>query len=176
MHVLLVDPDFYTRYPPLGLLKLSSFHKFKGDTVELVRGETLPQRRPDVIYVTSLFTYAWRAVHKAVRHYKRLFPDVRISLGGIYASLLPDHAATSGVDFVHRGLMDEAEGFMPDYDLVPQWDGSIMFASRGCIRRCGFCSVPKLEGRPSALKYSIKHLIYPGHSRAENCCDKKHHS
>ncbi len=176
MHVLLVEPDYYTRYPPLGLLKLGSLHKYKGDSVELVRGERLPRRQPDKIYVTSLFTYAWRAVHRAVRFYKRTFPGIPVSLGGIYASLLPEHAATSGANYVHKGLMDEAEGLMPDYDLIPQWDGSIMFASRGCIRRCGFCSVPKLEGRPSALKYSIKHLVYPGHPKTDNCCEKKHHT
>src|SRR5437867_368956 len=176
LHVLLVEPDFYSRYPPLGLLKLASMHRYKGDSVELIRGERRPVRRPDGVFVTSLFTYAWKSVHRAVRYYKNLFPGVPVSLGGIYASLLPDHAAMSGADEIHRGLVDEAEGFMPDYELVPEWDGSIMFASRGCIRRCGFCSVPKLEGQPSALKYSIKHLIYPGHPKAENCCDKKHHT
>lgn len=176
LHILLVEPDFYTRYPPLGLLKLAALHRYQGDTVELLRGEQRPARRPDKVYVTSLFTYAWKPVHRAVRYYKRLFPDVPVWLGGIYASLLPDHAATSEADHVHKGLMDEAEGFLPDYDLLPQWNGSIMFASRGCIRRCGFCSVPKLEGRPSALKYSIRHLIYPGHPRAENCCSKTHHT
>jgi len=105
-----------------------------------------------------------------------MYPEVPLSLGGIYASLLPEHAAKSGADDVHKGLVDEAEGFMPDYELVPNWNGSVMFASRGCIRRCGFCSVPKLEGRPSALKYTIRHLVYPGHPKANNCCKKKHHS
>jgi hypothetical protein len=176
LHVLLVEPDYYSRYPPLGLLKLGALRQFRGDTVELVRGEKHPLRRPDEVYVTSLFTFAWRPVHKAVRYYKRLFPEAPLWLGGIYASLLPEHAGTSGADHVHKGLIDEAEGFMPDFDLVPEWDGSIMFASRGCIRRCGFCSVPKLEGRPSALKYSVRHLIYPGHPRAENCCNRRHHT
>jgi hypothetical protein len=115
-------------------------------------------------------------VHDAVRFFKRHYPQTKLSLGGIYASLLPDHAALSGADHVHKGLFEEAEAMMPDYDLVPGWDGSIIFASRGCIRRCGFCSVPKLEGRPSALKYSVRHLVYPGHSKTGNCCDKKHHS
>jgi hypothetical protein len=171
-----VEPDFYSRYPPLGLLKIAALHKYKGDTVELVRGQKHPLRRPDKVYVTSLFTYAWKPVHRAVRYYKQLFPGVPIWLGGIYASLLPDHAAMSGADFIHRGLLDDSEGLLPEYDLTPGWDGSIMFASRGCIRRCGFCSVPKLEGRPSALKYSIKHLIYPGHPKSKDCCDKKHHT
>jgi hypothetical protein len=167
LKVLLVEPDYYTRYPPLGLLKLSSYHKSRGDKVEYVHGKTLPTRfrEPDLIYVTSLFTYAWGPVHEAVRFYKRRFPGVKLVLGGIYASLLPDHAKVSGADEVYTGLYNPAEMLIPDYDLVPKWDGSITFASRGCVRKCGFCSVPKLEGPPNALKYSIRQFIHPKHTK-----------
>lgn len=157
MKVLLVEPDYYTRYPPLGLLKLAQFERQRGSEVQLVRGE-VNTSKPDRIFVTSLFSYSWRAVHKAVRFYKDQFPEVHLSLGGIYASLLPDHAARSGADEIHVGLYPEAEDMMPAWDLVPEWDGSILFASRGCIRKCGFCSVPKLEGRPQAFKYGIPSL------------------
>ena len=75
-------------------------------------------------------------------------------LGGIYASLLPQHAATSGAE-IHVGLHPAAEAMMPAWDLIPEWDGSVLFASRGCIRKCGFCSVPKLEGPPADFKESI---------------------
>lgn len=165
MHVVLVEPDYYTRYPPLGLLKIASYHREKGDSIELVRGEIVPQQKPDRIYVTSLFSYSWRPVHVSVRHYKQLYPDAEVWLGGIYASLLPEHAALSGADRVHKGLFYEAENYVPAWDLVPKWKGSILFASRGCIRRCGFCSVPKLEGRPHALRTGISDMIYPGHTR-----------
>jgi len=47
MHVLLVEPSYYTRYPPLGLLKLASYHRNRGDSVELVRGCTFPDKKPD---------------------------------------------------------------------------------------------------------------------------------
>jgi hypothetical protein len=165
VRVLLVEPDYYARYPPLGLLKLATYHRLKGDTVYFVRGvrEDLPQ--PDLIYVTSLFTYAWRPVHDAVRFYKRRFPNAPTHLGGIYATLLPEHAALSGADEVHRGLLNEVEMVLPSWDLVPEWDGSILFASRGCIRKCGFCSVPKLEGPPDAFKDKISRFVYPGHSK-----------
>jgi hypothetical protein len=164
VRVLLVEPDYYTRYPPLGLLKLAQLERQRGNDVQFVRGgvETL---RPDRIYVTSLFSYSWRAVHDAVKFYKNRYPRAKVLLGGIYASLLPEHAALSGADEVHVGLYPEAEDLMPAWDLVPEWDGSILFASRGCVRKCGFCSVPKLEGRPQDLKYGIRHLIWPGHKR-----------
>jgi hypothetical protein len=118
---------------------------------------------PDEIYITSLFTYAWKTVHASVYYYKHLYPKARIFLGGLYASLLPEHARTSGAE-VHEGLIEEAEDLMPDYSLVPNWDGSIVFSSRGCIRKCPFCAVPSLE-KEFIPKTTIKHLIHPAHKR-----------
>ena len=164
MRVLLVEPDYYARYPPLGLLKIAQMERSRGSAVRLVRG-CKEEPEPEYVYVTSLFTYSWRAVHQAVRYYKTRFPHVPVHLGGIYASLLPEHAATSGADEIHVGLLPETEDLMPAWDLIPEWDGSILFASRGCVRKCGFCSVPKLEGRPQAFKFGIRHLIWPGHTR-----------
>jgi hypothetical protein len=165
LRILLVEPDYYTRYPPLGLLKLSSYHKSRGDQVEYVHGKILAKHRPNFVYVTSLFTYAWKPVHEAVKFHKRQFPRAKVILGGIYASLLPEHAKISGADEIHTGLYHPAEMLMPDYDLVPEWDGSILFASRGCVRNCSFCSVPSLEGPPSAFRYSISELVHPRHTR-----------
>ena len=165
MRVLLVEPAYYTRYPPLGLLKLASYHRLKGDTVELVRGCVKPKHKPDVVYVTSLFTWAWQPVWMAVRYYKWLFPDIEVWLGGLYASLMPEHAKMSGADHIYVGLFDEAEDLMPAYDLVPEWDGSIIFASRGCNRHCPYCAVWRIEGRINRCKKSIKHLVWPKHTR-----------
>jgi hypothetical protein len=166
VRVLLVEPDYYARYPPLGLLKIATHHRLQDDEVYFVRGcvEIRPPE-PEVIYVTSLFTYAWRPVRDAIAFYRRSFPEARILLGGIYASLIPDHAKLLGADEVHVGLKPEFEDLVPSWDLIPEWDGSILFASRGCIRKCGFCSVPKLEGPPADLRERIQSLIYPGHRR-----------
>jgi hypothetical protein len=165
MHVLLVEPDYYTRYPPLGLLKLSTYFKGQGATTELVRGKKYPSRQPDQVYVTSLFSWAWKPVWDAIHYYRIQFPKVPVHLGGVYASLLPEHARLSGATDVHVGLHHEAERCIPDYGLVPEWDTSLLFASRGCVRKCGFCSVPKLEGPPSNLIYDIKDLVMPQHKR-----------
>ena len=164
--ILLVEPDYYTRYPPLGLLKLSSYHKAKGDEVlPLVRGRKFPKERPDMIYVTSLFSWAWPPVWDAVRYYKIQFPDVPVHLGGIYATLVPVHAARSGADKIVEGVVSEIDQVRPDYSQVPEWDATLLFGSRGCPRKCGFCAVPKLEGAPFGLRYSIEDQLYPGHKR-----------
>lgn len=165
MRVLLVEPEYYTQFPPLGLLKLSSYHKSLGDTTKLVRGCKRVRTTPDRIYVTSLFTWAWEPVWQAVSYYKKKFPRAELWLGGLYASLMEEHAAKSGADHIHKGLFKEAENLMPDYSLVPRWDGSLIFSSRGCNNKCPFCAVPILEGKINSIKHSIKHLVYSRHSR-----------
>lgn len=61
---------------------------------------------------------------------------------------------------IYKGLFKKAEDILPDYSLVPEWEASIIFASRGFIRNCPFCAVKVLEPKFSPKK-SIKHLIYP---------------
>jgi len=165
VNILLVEPDYYTRYPPLGLLKIATYHRIQGDEVKLVRGCVKVKRKPNRVYVTSLFTWAWKPVWRAVRYYKSLYPEAEVWLGGLYATLMPDHARMSGADIVYKGLFKEAEDLMPAYDLVPEWDGSIIFASRGCNRRCPYCAVWRIEGPINSCRRSIKHLVWPGHTR-----------
>ena len=61
------------------------------------------------MYVTSLYTWAWKPVWQSVRFYKTLFPTAEVWLGGLYASLMPKHAAESSADYVHTGIFEEAE-------------------------------------------------------------------
>ncbi|MEN6343474.1 MAG: hypothetical protein ABFC89_13060 [Methanospirillum sp.] len=168
-HILLVEPAYYSKFPPIGLLKLSAYHKQKGDTTELInfekRDQRTPKKTPKKIYVTSLFTWARQPVWDAVAYYKTEFPEAEVWLGGIYASLLPDHAKLSGADRIYRGLFEEAENIRPDYDLVPDWDGSIIFSSRGCCNKCPFCAVPRLEGKMNSLKKSIRPFVLDQHSK-----------
>ena len=163
--ILLVEPNYYTRFPPLGLLKLATYFRNQGLEIELVRGCKKPRFIPDEIYITSLFTYAWKPVHDAVKFYKTHFSKSKVILGGIYASLLPEHAAKSGADVIYQGIFEEADACVPAWDLVPEWDGSIIFTSRGCIRNCPFCAVPKIEGKLRETISSIKSYISPQHTR-----------
>ena len=163
--ILLVEPQkskkYHTPYPPLGLLKLATYHKRKRDEVKLVQGFCDDGFEPNIIYVTSLFTYAFEPVHDAIRYYSQRYKKARIIVGGIYATLCPDHlrAAFKNRIEVYEGLMEKVENILPDYSLVPSWDASILFASRGCINNCPFCSVPQIEPEFREKK-SIVHATY----------------
>jgi hypothetical protein len=149
----------------LGLLKLATYHREKGDDIQFVRGFQQIESAPSTIYVTSLFTWSWKPVWDSVNYYKSKFPQAEVWLGGLYASLLPEHAKASGADHIHTGLFDDCDDLMPAYDLVPEWDGSIIYASRGCNNRCPYCAVWRLEGNIGYLKWDIKKYIYPKHTR-----------
>jgi hypothetical protein len=101
-----------------------------------------------------------------IRYYTTKYKKAKVYVSGTYATLCPDHLYDTFGDRiqVHQGLVEDAEDVLPDYSLIPQWKASIVFSSRGCIRRCSFCSVPQIEPEFSAKK-SIKHLIYPDHKK-----------
>jgi hypothetical protein len=168
--ILLVEPQkskkYHTSYPPLGLLKLAAYHKKKKDKVRFVQGFSEDGFDPDTIYITSLFTYAYEPVHDVIRYYSQRYKKARIVVGGIYATLCPEHLKDSFGNRIeiHKGLVPEAEDILPDYSLVPEWNASVLFSSRGCIRKCHFCSVPVLEPKFKAKK-SIRHLLHPGHKK-----------
>lgn len=145
--ILLVKPNYYSRYPPIALMKFSAYFKSIGWNVNYVEGtECRDDLKPKYIYITSLYTYEWRAVHQACLFYKDRFPRSTIFLGGIYASLMPEHARSLAVE-VHAGRYPEIDEVQLDYSLVPNWDSSLISATRGCIRKCSFCAVKRLEPR-----------------------------
>jgi hypothetical protein len=160
MNILLVDPVPDNKLIMLGLMKISTYHKEKGDNVDFVKGySTLKQLdlfsnnddilnlKPnyDKIYITSLFTYQLDHVQRAVNSLKKRFSTSLIQVGGICATLLPEQIAFNCGVPVHEGLLDYAEDCCPDYSLYPDLPYSITFASRGCIRKCHYCCVRKHE-------------------------------
>lgn len=172
MRILNVEPSYYSKYPPLGLLKLGKLEERHWNDVTLVNGTRQVDFKPSKIYITSLFTYSWKPVHEAIEFYHSEFPDVPIIAGGIYATLMPQNIKRA-FPFVkiHLGLHPDAENMFPAYHLLKQvdkwkgWDRSIVFTSRGCIRKCPFCVVPRLEGRMKDKKPSIMDLIHPNHKK-----------
>ncbi|NQU04643.1 MAG: cobalamin B12-binding domain-containing protein [Calditrichaeota bacterium] len=153
MNILLVEPDFpippvsrnHRDFLPIGLLKLASYHRSKDDAIQLVRGnQQLQDFNPDLIKITSLFTYWSKFVWDSVAYYKEVYPRAKVVVGGIYATLMPEHCMQSGCDEVFIGVDQNVENFKPAYDLVDV-NYQIVHASRGCDRKCEYCGTWKLE-------------------------------
>lgn len=186
-NVLLVEPNFpipnksrnHSNFLPIGLLKIASYLESQSINVKLVRYEHIDNAQttlnfskinkenyfPDLICVTSIFTYWSKYVKDAVSFYRKKYPNVPILVGGIYASLLPQHCKEyTKCDDVIQGTILEAEKLIPDYDLVDV-DYQIVHTTRGCIRQCGFCGVYTVEPKwlyESSIKDKIikKRVIF----------------
>lgn len=151
--VLLVEPDFpiprksknHAKFLPISLLKHAKLHEERGDRVELVRGNRPAGFEPDLVKITSLFTYWSTYVHDSIKYYQHLYPRARIQVGGIYASLMPEHIRNNFPNVeVFEGVDEELDRVGADYRWIDV-DYQILQASRGCFRRCSFCGVWKIE-------------------------------
>ena len=93
-NILLIEPDYKNKYPPLGLMKISYFHKHVlGDHVRFTKGRlpaALAEAKWDRVYVTSLFTFEWAKTIEAIQYAKTLVDSIdKITVGGIAATMLP---------------------------------------------------------------------------------------
>ena len=169
MRVLLVEPNYKNKYPPMGLMKISTYHKMLGDEVRFVKGvdPNVDAAVWDRIYITTLFTFDFSISVEAILHYMRLVDDVSsLYVGGIMASLMPKNIVeATGIDRSHilTGLFTDTsvvgdnndinvDQLPLDYDILedvnykyPAGDNYFAYTTRGCPNHCSFCAVPILE-------------------------------
>ena len=140
MKILLVEPAFpiplksknHKNFLPIGLLKLHDYYKSKGHKTKLVRGNKSKREigtrfKPDQIMITSLFTYWSRHVWDTVKFYRKNYPNVTITVGGVYASLMGDQLEfkrnlkkyNASVYFgIHKGAERYTENNTLDYSIL----------------------------------------------------------
>ena len=116
MKIGLFDAD-KTNYPNLALMKLSAWHKKRGDSVEWFN----PLFPCYKVYVSKVFTYTPS---------ESFFGNIEYGGSGYSTS---------------KNLPEEIEHICPDYSLYGI-DYSMGFLTRGCPNKCGWCIVPKKEG------------------------------
>lgn len=153
--VLLVEPAYKAKYPPLGLMKISTYHKLRGDEVVFFKGTSAAVRDQswDVIYITTMFTFQWKMTVETIQFYQRgrQRPQPTIKVGGILASLLQSEVEAETGIMPHFGLWHDVDRLHPDYALTEGvWayysnNASFAYMTKGCPNHCSFCAVPRLE-------------------------------
>ena len=108
---------------------------------------------PDFALVQSVMTYWYPGVSEVIADLRRFWPQTKIVLGGVYATLCPAHAGSLGADLVIRGQdLDPLWSLLqvtPDRAALPYWEGypaldvGVMKITDGCPFRCTYCSVPQ---------------------------------
>ncbi|MFZ0698700.1 MAG: hypothetical protein WAN74_00670 [Thermoplasmata archaeon] len=126
--VLCVDVD--SVIPNLALMKLSAWHKSRGDEVALSRRGCPPLDwggRADRAYVSCVFSWNQEKARRMVSGCRTV------------------HYGGQGIRPGWSCLVGSIERTLPDYSLYGT-DIAVGFCNRGCPRKCGFCSVPYTEG------------------------------
>lgn len=121
----LIDVDSHN-YPNLCLMKISAYHKNRGDSVEWWNG----LMHYDRVYMSKVFDETYSQ-------------DMEFCINA-------DEVIRGGTGYgLENKLPDEIEHIMPDYSLYGITDTAYGFLTRGCPRSCPFCIVSEKEGRKS---------------------------
>lgn len=155
----LIDVD--SKIPNLALMKISTYYKSLGEKVEFVQ----PGKEYEKIFASAIFT---RSYNECLR-LKGLYGD-KIEIGGTgwdLKKVLDEEIERSKPDYNlytpemivgrMRGIMTKARKLEKATEIV---NAGMGFTSRGCVRQCGFCFVPKKEGAFRDVA-EIKDLINP---------------
>lgn len=146
MKVGLIDVDGH-KFPNIPLMKISAWHKAKGDHVEWY--QPLFSGHMDKVYMSKVFSFT--------PDYEFCIDADEIEKGGSGYCI----ETIDGKEIYHKdkekNLPDEIEHIYPDYSIYPELtkETAYGFLTRGCPRGCDFCHVKDKEGQCS---YKVANL------------------
>ena len=138
MEIGLLDVDSHN-FPNLPLMKISAYHKSKGDSVEFLN----PFKHYDIVYSSKVFGSEYSD------DYEFCINADKIIEGGTGRAIQIANGKEEYIKEKDTDLPREIEHFYPDYELYGIKDTAYGFLTRGCPNNCPFCIVSKKEGRTS---------------------------
>jgi radical SAM superfamily enzyme YgiQ (UPF0313 family) len=129
----------------------------------------------DMVIMTSIMSYWYPGIQRSVDIIRRLAGNVPIILGGIYATLYNEHAASnSGADFIYKGQLNQSLNFalytfgfklkkkrepLPYYklNLYDQYPFAPLLTAEGCPFKCPYCASSLLSG--NYQRHSVESVL-----------------
>lgn len=153
MRIGLIDVDGH-HFPNLALMRISAYHKARGDTVEWWWSDLVHY---DAVYMSKIFSDAYTPDVS-----EPLNADYVIKGGTGYCISLGADGKEHFDQSKNAPLCAEAEAMFPDYSIYPQYDFAVSMTSRGCPRQCHFCHVAAKEGCKTVRVASVSDFWVPG--------------
>ena len=124
------------KIPNLALMKLAHYHQAQGDEVHLARTPTPTIFEPsyDRVYASAIFSWTQPVVERL----RLAYPEALV--GGTGSGSTVEVEEVIGMEYERY-----------DYSIYPGYQFSLGFTQRGCRLKCGFCVVPKKEGKPRSV-------------------------
>ena len=123
--------------------------------------------RPQVFLVTSLMTYWYPGVFEALRLIKQVYPEVPTILGGIYATLCPEHAQeVMPADYVVRSG-EEALSLVRELATPSGAQAPHPYPAFDLLRKLPYVVISTSYGCPFACRYCASRLLHPRFQQRE---------
>jgi len=137
MRIGLIDVDGHN-FPNLALMRISAYHKSKGDLVEWWWSDFIHY---DIVYMSKIFLGTYSP------DMSEPFNANKVIKGGTGYAINTQNGKEVFDKSKDVDLPKEVERCFPDYSLYPQYSFAVSMTSRGCPRGCTFCHVASKEGR-----------------------------
>lgn len=143
MRIGLIDVDAQSRgkvkFPNLALMKISAYHKQRGDHVEWYNPLLSPHM--DKVYMSKVFGDEY------TEDYPYFVDADEIVKGGSGYAIRVVGGKEVYIKELDPPLPAEIDHIMPDYSLYSIYDTAYGFLTKGCPNNCDFCHVCHMQGR-----------------------------
>jgi len=130
--------------------------KFKRYGIPLpLFAEEVKGKSYDFIFITTGMTYWYLGVKEIIDFAKAKWPEAKVVVGGISATLMPEFYRHLGADVVVEGdNLEVLKGFgldlnardeVPNYDVYPKLSYAVIRVVEGCPFKCPYCASYKLK-------------------------------